>query len=389
MAIQNTLKNLCIKEPSWLQQRRYEAFRKFTALPKQNFKYGINILMNAVDLNLDEIDHSESIQGLSAKCKDSRIEIMSLHEAFEKYKDLTEKHFGSLILEEDQIVALHMALWNKGLFIKIPKNIELNDPIVINTSINSQRQFEYILIFAEDNTKATILEDVRSNIEEGYRSNIVEIIVGNNSQIQYGSLQSINPNFYNFVINRAKIGNGSNLEWFSGTFGSKFTRLESTSLLNGKGSSTKNLGAFFASNNQQFDIFTSAIHAAPNTRSDMLVKGVAKDKAKSLYRGLIEIKENAPNSDGYQKQDTLLLNEGVEANAIPKLLIGNNEVRCTHGATIGQIDKNKIFYLMSRGLSEKEAEKTLVNGFFAPLMERISNEEIKNYIGSIVEERLK
>ncbi|MBI2107334.1 Fe-S cluster assembly protein SufD [Candidatus Woesearchaeota archaeon] len=388
MAIQNTLKNLCIKEPSWLQQRRYEAFRKFESLPKQNFKYGINILMNAADLNLEGINHDEPVQSLSAECNDSRIEIMSLHEAFEKHKNL-EKHFGSLILEEDKIIALHMALWNKGLFIRIPKNVELKSPIEINTLINSQRQFEYILIIAEDNTKAVILEDVRSNIEEGYRSSVVEIIAGNNSQIQYGSLQSISLNFYNFVINRAKVGNDSNLEWFSGTFGSKFTRLESTSLLNGTGSSTKNLGAFFASNAQQFDIFTSAIHAAPNTRSDMLVKGVAKDKAKSLYRGLIEIKENAPNSDGYQKQDTLLLNEGIEANAIPKLLIGNNEVRCTHGATIGQIDKNKIFYLMSRGLSEKEAEKTLVKGFFMPLMERISNEEIKNYIGSIVEERLK
>src|SRR3989344_7161668 len=389
MAIQNTLKNLCIKEPSWLQQRRYEAFRKFTALPKQNFKYGINILMNAVDLNLDEIDHSESIQGLSAKCKDSRIEIMSLHEAFEKYKDLTEKHFGSLILEEDKVVALHMALWNKGLFIKIPKNIELNDPIEINTLVNSQRQFECILVVAEDNTKATILEDVRSNLEEGYRSNVVEIIIGNNSQIQYGSLQSISLKFYNFVINRAKVGNDSRIEWFSGTFGSKFTRLESTSLLNGKGSSAKNLGAFFASSSQQFDIFTSAIHAAPNTTSDMLVTGVAKDKAKSLYRGLIEIKENAPNSDGYQKQDTLLLNEGIEANAIPQLLIGNNEVRCTHGATIGQIDRNKIFYLMSRGLSEEEAKQTLVKGFFTPLIEKISNEKIKDYIELIVEQRLK
>src|SRR3989338_8994362 len=119
MAIQNTLKNLCIKEPYWLQQRRYEAFRKFESLPKQNFKYGINILMNAADLNVEEINHNESVQGLSAECNDSRIEIMSLHEAFEKHKDLTEKYFGSLILEEDKIIALHMALWNKGLFIKI------------------------------------------------------------------------------------------------------------------------------------------------------------------------------------------------------------------------------------------------------------------------------
>ncbi len=383
---QETIRQL-YNEPEFFQNKRLKAFEIFRTLPKLSFRHGINIVISPENLNIDEIHHNESIKSLNARGEN--VEILSLHEAYEKYPELIENNFSSLILEEDKITALHLTLWNKGLFIKIPKNTELKDTIEISTLMNSKRQFEYILIIAEDNTKAAILETVRSSVEEGYRSSIVEIIVGDNSNIQYGSLQSIGKNCHNFTINRSRIGRDSYMEWFSGTFGSKFTRMESTTILEGKGSSTKNLGAFFASENQQFDIFTSAIHAAPNTTSDMLVKGAAQGKAKSLYRGLIDIKENAPGSNGYQKQDTLLLNEGVEADAIPKLLIGNNEVSCTHGATIGQIDKNKIFYLMSRGLTKKEAEQEMVKGFFTPLLEKISNEEIKRYIKSIVEERLK
>ena len=384
---QETIKQLYLNEPEFFQNKRLKAFEIFKTLPKLNFRHGINIVVSPDNLNIDEITHKDSIQSLNAKGEN--VEILSLHEAHKKYKELIENNFSSLVSEEDKIAALHLTLWNKGLFIRIPKNTKVTNPIEISTLMNSKRQFEYILIIAEDNTQATILETIKSTVEEGYRSSIVEIIVGNNSNIQYGSLQSIGKNCYNFSINRSKIGKDSHMEWFSGNFGSKFTRMESTSILEGKGSSTKNLGAFFASENQQFDIFTSAIHSAPNTTSDMLVKGAAQDKAKSLYRGLIDIRENAPGSNGYQKQDTLLLNEGIEADAIPKLLIGNNEVSCTHGATIGQIDKNKIFYLTSRGLSKKEAESEMVKGFFTPLLERISNEEIKQYIESIVEERLK
>ncbi|MBI4159367.1 Fe-S cluster assembly protein SufD [Candidatus Woesearchaeota archaeon] len=387
ITIQKTIREL--SEPFWLKRRRADALNKFEILPNPSFRYGINIVLNASSLDLNSIS-SDLSQEESSISAEKEVEILSIHEAIKKYPQLTEIHFGSLISEnEDKIAALHLASWNKGIFIKIPKNTELKKPIEISTNIRSKTQFEHILIIAEDNVKAAVIENTTSESEEGYRSNVVELIIGNNSQIQYGSLQSIKLGWHNFTINRAKLGNDSHLEWFSGNFGSKFTRFESTSLLNGRGSSTKNLGAFFASKAQQFDIFTSAIHAAPNTTSDMLVKGAAQDKAKSLYRGLIEIKENAPYSNGYQKQDTLLLNEGVESNAIPKLLIGNNEVRCTHGATIGQIDKKKIFYLMSRGLSEKEAERELVKGFFNPLIGKISNVQIKDYIESVIEERLK
>ncbi len=384
---QESIKQLYIDEPKFFQNKRLKAFEIFKTLPKLSFRHGINIVISPDNLNIDEIHHEGSIQSLNAKGEN--VEILSLHEAYNKYPELIEDNFSSLVSEEDKITALHLTLWNKGLFIRIPKNTQLTKPVEISTLMNSKRQFEYILIIAEDNTQATILETIKSTLEEGYRSSIVEIIVGNNSNIQYGSIQSIGKNCYNFSINRSKIGRDSHMEWFSGTFGSKFTRFESASLLKGEGASTKNLGAFFASGNQQFDISTSAIHMSPYTTSDMLIKGIAKDKSKTLYRGLIDIKENAKESNGYQRQDTLLLNEGVEANAIPKLLIGNNEVKCSHGATIGQLDKEKIFYLMSRGLNKNEAETEMIKGFFNPLIKKISSKDVKSYTKKMVMERLR
>src|SRR3989344_1682738 len=165
---QEYIKQLYIDEPKFFQNKRLKAFEIFKTLPKLSFRHGINIVISPDNLNIDEIHHEGSIQSLNAKGEN--VEILSLHEAYNKYPELIEDNFSSLVSEED-------------------------------------------------NTQATILETIKSTLEEGYRSSIVEIIVGNNSNIQYGSIQSIGKNCYNFSINRSKIGRDSHMEWLSGNFG--------------------------------------------------------------------------------------------------------------------------------------------------------------------------
>ena len=136
---------------------------------------------------------------------------------------------------------------------------------------------------------------------------------------------------------------------------------------------------------QQFDIYSSVIHESSDTKSDILIKGALKDKSKSLFRGLVRIEKNAPNSDGYQKEEVLLLDDGVEANAIPNLEIENENVRCTHGVSIGSIDKEKLFYLMSRGLSKDMSVKLIVEGFFDSILANAGVMDVK----SLIVEKLK
>jgi len=158
--------------------------------------------------------------------------------------------------------------------------------------------------------------------------------------------------------------------------------------LNGEGSATNNYGIFFGNEKQQFDLVANSIHNAPNTTSDIFTKGALTDTSKCIYRGLVKIHQNAGGSNGYQKEDTLLLSPDAAADSIPNLEIDNSDVRCTHGATIGRIDREKMFYLMSRGLNEKQATRTYVRGFFEELILKMQIEKLRENMHDLVEARM-
>ena len=171
-------------------------------------------------------------------------------------------------------------------------------------------------------------------------------------------------------------------------FGSKATMSEVTTILQGEGSSTNNHGIFFGNKNQQFDLVANSVHNAPHTVSDIFTKGALTGNGKCLYRGLVKINQNAFGSNGYQKEDTLLLSEDAVADSIPNLEIDNNDVRCTHGASIGRIDREKMFYLQSRGLNEGTATKEYVKGFFEPLIQKIQIKNLRDNMHKMVEEMM-
>ena len=178
------------------------------------------------------------------------------------------------------------------------------------------------------------------------------------------------------------------MNWLDCCLGSRYTRADIITRLSGRGSSTNNYGLFFGTGSQQFDLNVGTIHAERNTVCDMMTKGALNDRAKAVYTGLVKINANAANSNGYQKEDTLLLSPDAEADSIPQLEIDNNEVKCTHGATVGQVDKEKLFYLMSRGIPANESKKILVEGFFEPMIQKIAVENVQNKLREIVAERV-
>lgn len=351
-------------ENKFLVDKRLKAYNLFKKLEVPKFKYGLSIRLK-FDLDLDNIK-------LKANNGDSNLNT-----------ELMKKYFMKLNLN-DKFKAMHAAFYNKVKVINILKGKK--EEINLNNNIRNNN-FENYLIIVEENANVNIINNINSK-QGVVNSNIVEIYIKDNGKVNYVEVQNLNQDSYNFNYKIANLGRDAKLNLFDLCLGSKFSKTESITNLNEEGSEVKNFGAFFGNNQQQFDIMSTSIHKNKNTVSDMFTKGALNDKAKGVYRGNIIIEKNAFNSNGYQKEDTLLLSEEAEADAVPELQINNHDVKCSHGTTIGHVDKNQLFYLMSRGLSEEEAVKMIVNGFFQPLIKKV-DKNLQNKIKEMVEVKLR
>ena len=384
------------EEPNWLLEQRLKAFGQFLKEPAPLFKYGIGIFLDTSELKLDNIEPlNENI--LEVTCNDKRIEILNLKQALKNHEQLVKKYLFSLIKDE-KISTLHKAFFGKTIFVRIPQNVNAEKSININFFLKSSTSLDSILIIAESNSKATVIEHSSSMMTDfsleksainktGFRSQVVEIIAKENAKIEYISVQNLSQSIHNFSKRLANLEKDAYVYWLDCILGSKFTQSVTTTKLNGIGASSKNLGIFLGDKNQRFDINVETIHEEPKTQCDMYTKGVLNDNAKNVYRGLVKIQPNAYQSKGFQKSDTLLLGENTETDPVPVLEINNNDVKCGHGATVGQIDKEKIFYMMSRGLTEDQAIETIIKGFFDPVLNQLSG-ELAEELRTAINERI-
>lgn len=405
-------------EPDWMLKRRLAAYNIFKEKPMPNFIYGLNINMN-IDLDLNNEDMQNlGDSNLKIKNPNEDVIIENFENMLKNHEDILKEKFMSIVKGNGKFTAFHHAFLNNLTFVYVPKNIEVEEPIELSSTIGSDVVFDHLIVLAEDNTKFTLVENSKSNNKnkykkpinddtklinnktkfdgkiinknnEAYRSKIVEIFVGNNSKINYGNVQLLDQNTFNFTIKKASIGANSIINWMDCCFGSKVTLSDVTTILDGDGARTNNHGIFFGSKQQQFDLVANSIHNAPHTISDISAKGALTGSGKCLYRGLVKINRNAFGSNGYQKEDTLLLSEEAAADSIPNLEIDNNDVKCTHGASIGRIDREKLFYMKSRGLNEEQATREYVKGFFEPLIQRIQIKDLRDNMHKMIEERMK
>lgn len=296
-----------------------------------------------------------------------------------------------VLANEDKFSSLHGAFFNDGILIRITENSENKTPIEINLDIVAKSRIDHILIIAEKNSKAKIIDtsmsDTNGNVT-GFRNQIVEIIVEENAKVEYISIQNFGKNVYNFSRKRARVERDGFMQWIDCCIGGKFTQSLIKTFLNGENAESKSLGVIYGDKSQCFDINSETIHTASRSRSDMLTRIVLNENSKAVYRGLIKVNPKAVKCEGYQKDDTILLSDQAEADAVPNLQIENNDVKCTHGATISQIDDAKLFYMMSRGIDEKSAKKIIVEGFFDPIMLKIEDDSLKTEIQKNISERL-
>jgi Fe-S cluster assembly protein SufD len=202
------------------------------------------------------------------------------------------------------------------------------------------------------------------------------------------SLQSLSENCWNFGHAKAVLEKDATIDWTIGSIGSKFSKDFSDLQLSGRGSNGKISGFYFANHNQHMDHETSQNHLAPNTTSDLLFKGALTDSSRTVWRGMIYVAKDAIKTDGYQANRNLILSENARADSIPGLEILTDDVRCTHGATVGKIDQDLIFYLESRGIPREEAEKLVIEGFFEPVLERIPLESIQELFRKAISKKM-
>ena len=376
-------------EPEWLLKRRLAAYHIFKEKPMPNFIYGLNISMN-IDLNLDAIDIDNSgNSNIMIKSNNKNVIIENFNDALKNHENILKEKLMSIAKANEKFTSFHNAFLNNLTYIYIPKNTEVKEPIELSSAIDSNA-FGHLIVVAEDNSKFTLVEDSSSsNDDSAYNSKIVEMFIGKNCNVNYGNVQLLNQNTFNFTIKKAVVGANSTLNWMDCCFGSKVTLSEATTILDGDGAVTNNHGIFFGSKQQQFDLVNKSIHNAPHTVSDIFTKGVLTGSSKCLYRGLVRIESNAFGSNGYQKEDTLLLSEDAAADSIPNLEIENNDVRCTHGASIGRIDREKLFYMKSRGLNDEQATREYVKGFFEPLIQKIQIQNLRDNMHEMIGERMK
>ncbi len=377
-----------MNEPEWMLDRRLEAFEKFKELNMPSFKYGIGISVDVSEINLNDMNPLDDKSRYKVDADD--VEVLSFNEAFENHENLLRDNFMTkyVLFSEDKFTAFHAAFFNSGILIRIPKNKNVKRPVKLHLNLNGNSRIDHILVIAEENSSAIIVESSSSNENHGFRNQIVEIVVKENAKIEYRSLQNFSQGIYNFSKKRAHVERNGFMQWVDCYIGGKFTQSLTKTFLNGENAESYSQGIIFGDNEQCFDVNTETIHVASRTKCNMMTRVVLNDSAKTVYRGLVRVNPKAVKCEGYQKNDTILLSENAEADVVPNLEIENNDVKCSHGATISQIDESKLFYMMSRGIDEKSAKKQIVEGFFDPILVKIDNDVLKENIKSSISERL-
>jgi Fe-S cluster assembly protein SufB/Fe-S cluster assembly protein SufD len=410
-------------EPAWLQEFRVKSFNLYQKLPPElsplYTKYvdlaGLDfesITLTPTEPSPAQIQNVTSRLGSDKAITLYQIESKTIHSqlpealkkegviftdigsAIQQDPDLFKQYFlkKAILPEEDKFAALNNALFTSGFYLRIPKGIEVTTPFRQVTIFDSARcgLFSQNLIVAENRSKFTVLEELYSTKQKidaarSTYSGLSEVHLREGAEVTYGSINNLASNI-NIFTNKKSLGaKDSKIVWSSGFLGGAYTRSRLESVMNEAGASSENVEVVFGNGTQRFDTVSNITHIGPNTSGHAISKGVVKEKSRSLFKGMIRIEKDAKNSRAYLAEHGMILSKDALADAIPGLEISTNEVKATHSASVAQINEEEIFYLTSRGLSENDAKKLIIVGFFEPLVERIPVPEIAKRIRRIID----
>ncbi len=319
----------------------------------------------------------------------------SLKEAVKAHPRLLEEHLATEALppEQGKFEALNAALWTDGILLYVPRGVRLDLPVRVTRWIDQSgvAYFSRTLIIAEPGSQVSFVDEILSRDLDARTlvSQAVEVIARDGAQVQYVSLQRLGKEAFYQASQRTLAQRDSTLDTLNLSMGASTTRVDLNARLLGPGANSDMLGLYFGEEGQHFDHNTSQDHVAPNTASDLLYKGALDGDSRSVFRGVIRVHPGAQKTDAYQTNRNLLLADRARADSLPNLEIQADDVKCSHGATVGQLDAESRFYLMSRGLSREQAERLVVMGFLGEVLSRLPLGGVVEKVTKVIEEKLR
>lgn len=317
--------------------------------------------------------------------------VLPLSVARERHPELVEPHLGTIVSDIDAFTSSNSREWEGGAFVWVPKGVRVEAPILL-TAVSSAAGtilHRRVLIVLEEGAQAEVWEQYVSGGDEPTVLNtVVELSIGQNANLRYVCGQELNERSWIFGAQRAEVARDGALDWVALGFGSGKGRMRMETLLAGPGADAKVTGAYAPHGRQHVDFDTTQEHGAPNTTSDLAFRGVLADRSSAVWRGMIKVDPAAQQTDAFQVCRNLLLSKKAHADAIPGLEILANDVRCTHAAAVAQIDREQLFYLRSRGLDKPSAQRLVIEGFMAELIERFEAGPMREALATALERRL-
>jgi len=408
-------------EPDWMLNIRLNALEKYLELPLPYFektkidnwnidefsidvKEGKEDLINELPENIQSIvaanteDRSVLVQKsgsilyqqLSKKLSKQGVIYMGLEQAVQEHPELVQKYFmKDISFEDNKITALHTALWNGGIFLYIPKNVEVEFPIQALYVADTNGLLPHLLIVAEENSSVTYVDHYFAETEKSTVHNgVVEVYVGDGAKVRFATIHNFNDNMYDYTYRQATVGRDGKMEWIIGEMNEGNTVSNNTSILKGNAAQSDSKSIFIGIGKQKTNFVSKVVHEGTHTESGILSHAVMLDQSTAIFNGITHMKKGAVKSNAEQAEKVLMLNEGARGDANPILLIDEHDVMAGHAASAGPVNPNDVYYLMSRGISKQEAERLVIHGFLAPVVSRIPIEGMLEQLEKVIERKL-
>ncbi|MFQ5399903.1 MAG: Fe-S cluster assembly protein SufD [Anaerolineae bacterium] len=406
-----------LDEPAWMLKFRLRAWEQFDKLPMPTTQDEAWRRTNLRRLKLDQIGPSLNGSGVSAEVpsylgeqltedkaggvllqvdgvvkqyelsdelKAQGVIFCDMHTAVREHPDLVRQYFmtQAVTIDGGKFAALHGAFWRGGVFLYVPRHVKADAPLHSALWAVGGKTFTHTLVVVDERAQAIFIDEYASQDgeDQALHNGAIELIVRDAASLIYAGLQDFGDNVWQLSHERGRVGRDARLDWVTSVMGTRLTKAFQTVELDQPGSWARMSGIFFGNGRQHFDLDTQQNHNAPDTVSDLLYKGALKERARSVWQGMIKALPGSQRIDGFQANRNLMLDKTARADSIPGLEIEADDVRCTHASTVGQLDEEEVFYLMSRGIPRKTAVHMAVQGFFDPVMQRIPFEGVRERI---------